>query len=40
MSDPRDMTYGAYLALGDLLSAQHPLSDQHDELLFIVIHHT
>jgi tryptophan 2,3-dioxygenase len=32
------MTYGAYLALDDVLGAQHPLSDQHDELLFIAIH--
>jgi tryptophan 2,3-dioxygenase len=40
MSEARDMTYGGYLALDDLLSAQHPLSDQHDELLFIVIHQT
>lgn len=36
--DPRDMTYGEYLALEPILSAQHPISDQHDELLFIVIH--
>jgi tryptophan 2,3-dioxygenase len=34
------MTYGGYLALDELLSAQHPLSDQHDEGLFIVIHQT
>jgi len=40
VSDPRDMTYGGYLALDQLLSAQHRLSDQHDELLFIVIHQT
>lgn len=31
-------TYGSYLRLDDLLSAQSPLSDTHDELLFIVIH--
>ncbi|RHW17997.1 tryptophan 2,3-dioxygenase [Sphingomonas gilva] len=35
-----DMTYGRYLALDDILSAQHPISDRHDELLFIVIHQT
>ncbi len=35
-----DMTYGRYLALDQLLSAQHPISDKHDELLFIVIHQT
>jgi tryptophan 2,3-dioxygenase len=35
-----DMTYGRYLALDQLLNAQHPLSDRHDELLFIIIHQT
>ena len=34
------MTYGRYLALDQLLTAQHPISDRHDELLFIVIHQT
>lgn len=34
------MTYGRYLALDQLLSAQHPLSDRHDELLFVIIHQT
>lgn len=36
------MSYGGYLELGTLLSAQHPLSDpeHHDELLFIVQHQT
>jgi tryptophan 2,3-dioxygenase len=36
------MTYGDYLALDQLLTAQHPRSDppQHDELLFIVQHQT
>ena len=33
-----DMSYGDYLNLEQILSAQHPLSDQHDEMLFIVIH--
>ena len=37
---PASMTYGGYLALADLLSAQHPLSQNHDELLFIIIHQT
>lgn len=32
------MDYGDYLRLDALLSAQAPLSDEHDELLFIVIH--
>ncbi|RKT77242.1 tryptophan 2,3-dioxygenase [Terracoccus luteus] len=38
----RRMSYGDYLQLDRLLSAQHPLSDppQHDELLFIVQHQT
>lgn len=34
------MTYGRYLALDQLLSAQHPISDEHDELLFVIIHQT
>jgi len=33
-----DVSYGDYLDLDRILSAQHPRSDQHDELLFIVIH--
>lgn len=33
-----DMSYGDYLGLDSLLSAQHPLSDEHDEPLFIIIH--
>lgn len=37
---PSGMTYAGYLALDDLLAAQHPLSDQHDEMLFVVIHQT
>ncbi len=37
-----NLSYGEYLDLGTLLSAQHPLSQppQHDELLFIVQHQT
>ena len=34
------MTYDDYLALDQLLSAQHPLSDRDDELLFIIVHQT
>ena len=36
----RAMSYGAYLDLDTLLSAQHPRSEpvQHDELLFIIQH--
>jgi tryptophan 2,3-dioxygenase len=36
MSEP--MTYARYLDLDQLLSAQKPVSDRHDEMLFIVIH--
>lgn len=32
------MSYGDYLQLGPLLSAQQPGTDEHDEMLFIVIH--
>jgi tryptophan 2,3-dioxygenase len=32
------LTYASYLALDQILDAQHPRSDEHDELLFIVIH--
>ncbi|MGI9236490.1 MAG: tryptophan 2,3-dioxygenase [Woeseiaceae bacterium] len=32
------MSYGDYLHLPDVLNAQHLRSDQHDEMLFIVIH--
>jgi len=32
------LTYGKYLHLPKVLNAQHPLTDQHDEMLFIVIH--
>lgn len=36
------MTYGSYLALDELLSAQHPVSrpEHHDEMLFIIQHQT
>lgn len=34
------MTYARYLALDDLLAAQHPRSDCDDEMLFIIIHQT
>lgn len=39
-ADARDMTYGDYLSLDALLTAQHPISDHHDELLFVIIHQT
>ncbi len=34
------MTYGGYLGLDQLLTAQHPISSHHDEMLFIIIHQT
>ncbi len=37
---PIEVTYASYLALDDILAAQHPLSDRHDELLFVIIHQT
>ena len=37
---PAGMTYADYLKLDQLLSAQQPRSDLHDEMLFIVIHQT
>ncbi|MCK6424159.1 MAG: tryptophan 2,3-dioxygenase [Burkholderiaceae bacterium] len=36
----RDMSYGDYLQLDRILAAQQPLSDAHDEMLFIVQHQT
>lgn len=39
-ADPASMTYARYLTLDTLLSAQNPLSDQHDEMLFVIIHQT
>jgi tryptophan 2,3-dioxygenase len=35
---PSSMTYGDYLGLEPLLSAQRPISELHDEMLFIIIH--
>ena len=35
---PAGMTYADYLKLDTLLSAQQPLSDLHDEMLFVIIH--
>ena len=37
---PAGMTYADYLKLNELLSAQQPLSNLHDETLFIIIHQT
>ena len=35
-----DMSYGDYLHLDRVLTAQHPLSPDHNEMLFIVQHQT
>jgi tryptophan 2,3-dioxygenase len=34
------MDYGGYLQLAQLLGAQKPLTNEHDELLFVIIHQT
>ena len=36
----RTMSYSDYLQLDAVLSAQHPLSPDHNEMLFIVQHQT
>lgn len=36
----RDMSYANYLDLDAILNAQHPISDAHDEVLFIIQHQT
>ena len=33
-----DVTYSSYLDLDRILSAQHPVSGAHDEMLFIIVH--
>jgi tryptophan 2,3-dioxygenase len=38
--DLRGLNYGSYLHLDELLGAQQPVSDHHDEMLFIIVHHT
>ncbi len=40
MSYATDMSYGDYLGMDQMLAAQAPLSDAHDELLFIIQHQT
>ena len=40
MTSPSPLTYASYLDLDRLLGSQHPLSDRHDELLFIIVHQT
>lgn len=34
----QNVTYSSYLDLDRILSAQHPASDAHDEMLFIIVH--
>jgi tryptophan 2,3-dioxygenase len=36
----KSMSYGDYLSLERILSAQHPLSPDHNEMLFIIQHQT
>ncbi|WP_135213428.1 tryptophan 2,3-dioxygenase [Vitreimonas flagellata] len=36
----QDITYGQYLGLKELLGAQRPLTGEHDELLFVILHQT
>jgi len=38
VSHQASLTYSSYLALDQVLAAQRPRSDEHDEMLFIVIH--
>ena len=40
MSFARDMSYGDYLGMDVILSTHNPLSDAHDEMLFIIQHQT
>jgi tryptophan 2,3-dioxygenase len=38
LSIDKSLTYTSYLALEEILGAQRPKSDEHDEILFIVVH--
>jgi tryptophan 2,3-dioxygenase len=38
VSQDKSLTYTSYLALEEILGAQRPKSDEHDEILFIVVH--
>jgi tryptophan 2,3-dioxygenase len=40
MSFKSDMSYGDYLGMDKMLDAQGPLSEAHDEMLFIIQHQT
>ncbi len=37
-ADTAEVTYSSYLRLPELLSCQSPATDEHDELLFVIIH--
>lgn len=39
-SSQKSVTYWDYVGLDDLLSLQHPHTEAHDELLFIMVHQT
>jgi tryptophan 2,3-dioxygenase len=32
------VTYGSYLCLDELLACQRPATDEHDEMLFVIVH--
>jgi tryptophan 2,3-dioxygenase len=38
VTQDKSLTYTSYLALEEILGAQRPRSDEHDEILFIVVH--
>jgi tryptophan 2,3-dioxygenase len=40
MDFTKSMSYGDYLGLDQILNAQHPLSPNHNEMLFIIQHQT
>ena len=40
MSFDGRMSYGDYLAIDQILTAQRPLTQAHDEMLFIIQHQT
>jgi tryptophan 2,3-dioxygenase len=37
---PEELTYKFYLGLEGLLKAQNPLSEAHDEMMFVILHQT
>jgi tryptophan 2,3-dioxygenase len=38
VTQDKSLTYTSYLALEEILGAQRPRSEEHDEILFIVVH--